>query len=96
MFAHHPFVTSGIFSISSFFLNASLFATWRRYLEELVAGDSKVKVAVIFGTEDKVVPNLATLSNVQLCPLEKLGHESLDEDTSAISPHVIELLERAD
>jgi hypothetical protein len=96
MFAHHPYVTSGICSISNFFLNASLLPRWRAYLKELGLreGEEKVKILICHGSNDIVVPNLGGISELEgvACEeLEGLGHESLYENTSVISPLFIKL-----
>jgi len=41
LFEHHPSVTSGICSISNFYLNESLLPIWRQYLTELGSTDTK-------------------------------------------------------
>jgi pimeloyl-ACP methyl ester carboxylesterase len=86
-FKIHPFYTAGIMSISNFYLNITLLPVWRKYLKEVAKNG--VKVLVVYGDEDVVVPNLGTLSsidNVECSTLKQQGHECFYEDTSTISP----------
>jgi hypothetical protein len=74
-------------SISNFYLNNKLLPRWREYMKE--AAQSGIKMNVVYGDEDVVVPNLGTLAsieNVECTTLEKQGHECFYENTSTISP----------
>ena len=93
-FASHPYYVSGIMSISNFYLNASLLPLWREYHREI--SDKGVRTLIVYGDEDIVVPGLATLGtvpNTHCQPLTQQGHESLYENTKAISPHLIKFFE---
>jgi len=93
LFKHHPTATSGICSISNFYLNGALLPMWRQYLTEL--GSTDTKTLVVYGDRDVVVPNLASLAstqNVECATLTDQGHESLYENTATISPKIIEFL----
>jgi pimeloyl-ACP methyl ester carboxylesterase len=91
VFAFHPYTVAGIMSISNFYLNEALLPLWRQYHREIDA--QGVRTLVLYGDEDIIVPNLATLAagnpNTRCKPLEKQGHESLYENTSTISPHLV-------
>lgn len=95
-FASHPFYAAGIMSISNFYLNERLLPLWREYHREI--GGKGVKTLICYGEEDIVVPGLGALgvvANTTCLPLPQQGHESLYENTSAISPHLIQFFNRA-
>ena len=104
MLADHPYIVSGIASITCYFLRADLLARWRDELVRVATrqqddGTAACKACLVFGEEDIVVDyrspfllELAQHAAITVSPLLQQGHESLYEDCAPIAAAALTFL----
>ena len=101
-FKHHPYIRSGIFAISTFFITSTGCKEFRKAFDE-VAKNSYTRITCSWGDHDMCVPYKSKFikstfegHKPEKCKLDSIpnqGHESLSEDTVPIAAGIVKLFD---